>query len=304
MKLFFTILVSVIFLAGCKNAKVTSQTSEIADQTDLPFTFEKITTLDKKYTETSGLEYHNGEIITHNDSGDLPRIYFLDTLGNGIRQTQFNKMKAIDWEDISRDEKYLYIADIGNNFGDRKDLTLYKTSIKTLEDEDAAVQKIHIDYPDQTDFRRNEQRHPYDAESIVSVGDYLYVFSKDWKELSTVVYRINKNNSEQQAMRITSHAIRGLVTGATFDHQDTVVLCGYSSNLIPFVVKVSVGNENFAFDEKHELPIKNGAQVEAITYAYTRNDGKQVYYLSSEAAAIQLGEDEAQSNAELYKMVW
>ena len=304
MKPFFTILVSVIFLVGCRNAKVTSQTSEKADQVNLPFTFEKITTLDKKYTETSGLEYLNGEIITHNDSGDLPRIYFLDTLGNGIRQTQFNKMRAIDWEDICRDEKYLYIADIGNNFGDRRDLTIYKTPLRSMDNQNADVFKMHIAYPDQTIFERNEQRHPYDAESLVSVGDYLYVFSKDWKELSTVVYRINKNSSEQQAKRITSHPIKGLITGATFDHQDTIILCGYSSNLIPFVVKVSFINGSFEFGEKYELPIKNGAQVEAITYAYTENNGRQVYYLSSEAAAIQLGEDEAQSDAELYKMVW
>ncbi|ARN79077.1 hypothetical protein BST97_14360 [Nonlabens spongiae] len=54
----------------------------------------------------------------------------------------------------------------------------------------------------------------------------------------------------------------------------------------------------------YELPIKNGAQVEAIPYAYKDKKGKQVFYLSSEAAAIKLGEDEAQSDAELYKMVW
>ncbi len=304
MKPFFTILASVFFLVGCKNAKVTSQTSEKVGQTNLPFTFEKITTLDKKYTETSGLEYLDGKILTHNDSGDLPRIYFLDTLGHGIRQTHFKNMKAIDWEDICRDEKYLYIADIGNNFGDRRDLTIYKTRLETLDNRHADVFKMHIEYPEQTIFERNEQRHPYDAESLVSVEDYLYVFSKDWKELSTVVYRINKNSSKQQAERITSHPIKGLVTGATFDHQDTIVLCGYSSNLIPFVVKVTFKNGDFEFGEKYELPISNGAQVEAITYAYTRSDGKQIYYLSSEAAAIQLGEDEAQSDAELYKMVW
>ena len=301
--LVFTVFTCFLLIA-CKNAQIRLQTPKEEKNTALPFTFEKITTLDKKYTETSGLEYLNYEIITHNDSGDLPRIHFLDTLGNGIRQTQFNKMKAIDWEDICRDQQYLYIADIGNNYGDRRDLTIYKTPLESLDTGDAQVYKLHIAYPDQAIFERNEQRHPYDAESLVSVGNYLYVFSKDWKELSTVVYRINKSSLNQQAERITSHPIKGLVTGATFDHQDTIVLCGYSSNLIPFVVKVTFKNENFEFGEKYELPISNGAQVEAITYAYTRNDGKQVYYLSSEAAAIQLGEDEAQSDAELYKMVW
>ncbi|MEO9952644.1 hypothetical protein [Nonlabens sp.] len=254
-------------------------------------------------TETSGLEYYQNQIITHNDSGDSPTLYFLDTLGNLLYNKTYRNMKAVDWEDITKDDEYLYIADLGNNYGDRKDLTIYKIALTDLQNEDATVTQLNIDYPDQKSFDRGEQNHPYDAESIVAVEENLYVFSKDWKDQTTIIYKIGKDKQHQTAQNITSYDIKGLVTGATYNGTNTVTVCGYNTNLIPFVYRINYQNGKFEFTKKEELLIEGGAQVEGII-SINSDSNKETYYLSSEAANIKLGEDEALTTSQLYRVKW
>ena len=263
--------------------------------------FKTITNLSSELTETSGLEYYQNQIITHNDSGDSPTLYFLDTLGNIKQARTYSNMKAVDWEDITRDDTNLFIADIGNNYGDRKDLIIYKIKLEDLNNENAPVEQLKISYPNQTSFMRGEQNHPYDAESLVAIEDNLYILSKDWKDQTTIVYKFNKQDPIQKAQYITSYDIKGLVTGATFDGLNTVTICGYNSNLTPFIYEVNYRNGTFDFKTKEEILIEGGAQVEGIISTNT-NSNKESYYLSSEAVNIKLGEDESLTKAQLYKL--
>ena len=263
--------------------------------------FKTITNLSSELTETSGLEYYQNQIITHNDSGDSPTLYFLDTLGNIKQARTYSNMKAVDWEDITRDDTNLFIADTGNNYGDRKDLIIYKIKLEDLNNENAPVKQLKISYPNQTSFMRGEQNHPYDAESLVAIEDNLYIFSKDWKDQTTIIYKLNKQDPIQKAQYITSYDIKGLVTGATFDGLNTVTICGYNSNLTPFIYEVNYSNGTFDFKTKEEILIEGGAQVEGIISTNT-NSSKESYYLSSEAVNIKLGEDESLTKAQLYKL--
>lgn len=263
--------------------------------------FKTITNLSSELTETSGLEYYQNQIITHNDSGDSPTLYFLDTLGNIKQARTYSNMKAVDWEDITRDDTNLFIADTGNNYGDRKDLIIYKIKLEDLNNENAPVEQLKISYPNQTSFMRGEQNHPYDAESLVAIEDNLYIFSKDWKDQTTIIYKFNKQDPIQKAQYITSYDIKGLVTGATFDGLNTVTICGYNSNLTPFIYEVNYSNGTFDFKTKEEILIEGGAQVEGIISTNT-NSSKESYYLSSEAVNIKLGEDESLTKAQLYKL--
>ena len=263
--------------------------------------FKTITNLSSELTETSGLEYYQNQIITHNDSGDSPTLYFLDTLGNIKQARTYSNMKAVDWEDITRDDTNLFIADTGNNYGDRKDLIIYKIKLEDLNNENAPVKQLKISYPNQTSFIRGEQNHPYDAESLVAIEDNLYIFSKDWKDQTTIIYKFNKQDPIQKAQYITSYDIKGLVTGATFDGLNTVTICGYNSNLTPFIYEVNYRNGTFDFKTKEEILIEGGAQVEGIISTNT-NSNKESYYLSSEAVNIKLGEDESLTKAQLYKL--
>ena len=92
--------------------------------------------LPSEVKETSGLIFLNGKIITHNDSGDDPNLYEVDTISGTIsRIINITNATHIDWEDISQDNTHIYVADIGNNNGDRDNLIIYKIlkSIQFLE---------------------------------------------------------------------------------------------------------------------------------------------------------------------------
>lgn len=278
----------------------TTKTSQIKTSKNRISELHHITDLLNDITETSGLEIYSDLIITHNDSGDKPTLYFLDDRGDILKRKTYRNMSHVDWEDITKDEEFLYIADIGNNYGNRKDLVIYKIRLIDLDDENAPVEKLVIKYPNQTSFQKGNQDHPYDAESIVAIENDLYIFSKDWKDQTTIIYKIDKNKTKQSAQKIISHNVKGLITGATYNGTDTVMLCGYNSNLQPFIVPIGFANGRFNFFEKIELPIENGAQVEAITF-YKNSKNQEVYFISCEAVNIQLGEDEAKAAAQLYQ---
>lgn len=263
--------------------------------------FEVVTNLDVEITETSGLETYNEQLITHNDSDAGPVIYFLNTDGAITLQVEFLHIKNIDWEDIARSNEHLFIADIGNNYGNRKDLTIYKVPLTDLENAQARPQIIELQYDAQKVFEKKNQNHSFDGEAIVYVKDRLLLFSKDWSSFQTQVYELEQKSDKQKLISKQSIPVNGLVTGATFNGDSRIVLCGYNSSLDPFIAILSTKDSNFDLIERIDLPIVNGAQIEAITFYQTINN-KEIYYLTSEAVNIKLGEDEAKTNGQLYKM--
>ena len=103
--------------------------------------------LPKIINETSGLEILNEVFITHNDSGGEPSLYFFNLNGEIINskkleEESFWKIYNNDWEDISADEDYIYIADTGNNFGNRDNLNIIKVKISDF----SIDSKIEVSY--------------------------------------------------------------------------------------------------------------------------------------------------------------
>lgn len=297
MRTFAIILFLLLINLSCK----TTKTNQVTATQNRTINLSQINNLSSDITETSGLELYNDLIITHNDSGDKPTLYFLNENGEIIKRKTYKNMSNVDWEDITKDDEFLYIADIGNNYGNRKDLVIYKIRLSDLDNENAPVEKLAINYPNQTSFQRGNQDHPYDAESLVAIDNDLFVFSKDWKDQTTIIYKINKNKTKQSAGEIVSYNVEGLITGATYNGTDTVMLCGYNSDLQPFIIPIDYKNGKFNFNEKIEIPIENGAQVEAITF-YGNSNNQEIYFISCEAVNIKLGEDEAKTAAQLYQL--
>jgi len=90
--------------------------------------------LPKIINETSGLEILNDIFVTHNDSGGEPSLYFFNLSGEitnskKLEEESFWEIYNNDWEDITADEDYIYIADTGNNFGTRDNLSIIKVKI-------------------------------------------------------------------------------------------------------------------------------------------------------------------------------
>lgn len=252
--------------------------------------FKEKFTLPNVVNETSGLLFFDGKIITHNDSGGEPNLYEIDTLsGNLLRTIVINNATNIDWEAITEDENHIYIADIGNNNGDRQDLSIYKILKKDFKNNITVdAEKISFSYEDQTNFTRKRNNNNFDAEAIIFHENSLLIFTKNWIDFQTNVYKIPTSVGTHSAKKVSSANVGGLITDATI-HNNNIMLCGYETNKIPFLIFISSernsGNAIFnASFEKYSLvnELGQGNQVEGIT-----SFGNGKFYLSREAVNSQ-----------------
>ena len=230
--------------------------------------------------ETSGLLYYNGNLITHNDSDNAPLLYVLDVDTRAIvRTVEIDGAVNNDWEDLSQDDDYIYIADIGNNLGDRQDLSVLRILKSNFDSSDlVSPEYIFYNYEDQFDFTPSENSD-FDAEALVSMDDGLIVLTKQWQSQATAAYRIPKTPGNYVAENVGAYQVDGLVTGATFDSDSSrLYLTGYSQFLFPFFIKLENVTETAIFgdiQERTSLSI-GAAQVESIDFV------GETFYLTSE----------------------
>jgi hypothetical protein len=153
---------------------------------------------------------------THNDSGDSPRLFAIDSTGRLIGILPVRNAHHVDWEDIALDEQgNLYIADIGNNRSTRRDLGIYVVpEPNPCQDTVAtAVRFIPLAYPDQRAFPAVPSN--FDAEALWVWKNHLYVLTKRWGDGRTVLYRSTPLDEPViRWERLDSLDIGGLVTAA------------------------------------------------------------------------------------------
>ena len=187
-------LLAGLILLGCSNKEIDSveiDSVEIISKIVLP----------KIINETSGLEFYNNNFITHNDSGGEPSLYVFNEMGEVIETIGLNKnpdfeIENNDWEDITNDNEYLFVADTGNNFGNRDILNIIRV-IKGAEFMLDGI--IEISSSDQESFFPRP-KHKYDAEAIIVIEDKIALFSKDRENLNTDLYLVDKNQNGSQIL--------------------------------------------------------------------------------------------------------
>jgi len=249
--------------------------------------------LPKIINETSGLEILNEEFITHNDSGGEPNLYFFNLNGEitnskKLKQESFWEIYNNDWEDITADENYLYIADTGNNFGTRDNLSIIKVKISDF----SIDSKIDIFYSDQESFFPSS-KHKYDAEALLIIEDKIALFSKDRDSLNTDLYLIDDMVKEKQELSsVANFNVNSLITGGDYD-SDTgnLALVSYSSRGEQYLIlfkDFNVYNPRYNSFKKYSIPIER-AQLEAIKII----NEKQFWVTS---------EDEGIGNPYMYKL--
>ena len=107
--------------------------------------------LSKKIDETSGLASFENNFLTLNDSGGKPALYSFNAKGDLLETHKIDGAINRDWEDIAQDSTHFYIADTGNNYATREDLTVYiVTRDFKLKD------SIKINYASQTNFKKKK----------------------------------------------------------------------------------------------------------------------------------------------------
>ena len=144
---------------------------------------EFITLLDSGLHENSGLILLNNRLISFQDSGNEPLLLEIDSVNGEILRTVFiDNATNIDWEDICYDEENIFIGDLGNNDGNRTNLCVCKLTISdylNTPNDTVSDQVINFSYQDQTDFSLSTWSTIYDAESLISYNDSLYIFTKN-----------------------------------------------------------------------------------------------------------------------------
>ncbi len=218
--------------------------------------------LPKKIKETSGLEYIGDNFITHNDSGDDPKLYEFNDRGDLLKFTRFYSIVNRDWEDITFDGEKYFIADVGNNYGTRKNLTIY-----IIDNKLNIYDSIKINYKNQKSFDYLKL-NTFDAEALISIGDSLALFSKNRKNLSTEVYILSKKPGNYELEPTISLNVESLITGGDYNEKyKLLALSGYDMNLdeqyIYLFRNFDLNNINYSKFIKYKLPIRN-AQIEAI----------------------------------------
>ena len=266
MKVLFISLVVLIFSSCHKNQNRVQPDISIYDTITLDTVQTK---LSKVIAETSGLALIDSTFWTHNDSGGEPALYEFDPYsGSVLRTVFFNGAENNDWEDITTDSTYVYVGNFGNNFGNRKNLKIYKARISDLLTEDKIeTEEIAFSYPDQEKFF-NGYGHNHDCESVIAYGDSLYLFSKNWQDMRTKLYSLPKTPGTYVANLIDTADARGTLTGAALsDDQSQLFLLGYNpgDGFDPFVWTVSDWTgSNFLSGKMVRKNISNRRQTEGI----------------------------------------
>ena len=226
-----------------------------------------VTGLPEELNETSGLANLNGEIWTHNDKGDEAVLYRIDPAnGSIIRTVEITNAINKDWEDITHDDNYVYIGDIGNNDGDRTDLRIYKISRAALETSDFVLAEI-IDYAysDQTSWEPSHNNNDYDCEALISYGDKLYLFSKNWVDHQTRCYQLSKQAGTHIAEYQSAFDIQCLVTGAEMPEvSNSLILIGYNT---------SGGSYTWLFEDFNGNEFFSGSNTKLIWTSLTQIEG-------------------------------
>ncbi|MFK8005752.1 MAG: hypothetical protein AB8H03_05245 [Saprospiraceae bacterium] len=274
--IFFFIFQFIIFSA-CKNDKTLPIPSEITPQqlVELPATLNEI----------SGMIFQNEtSLFAHNDGGQGAWIHEVNLEEKKInRSIKIYNTNNLDWEDMAQDEDYIYVADSGNNLGQRTDLKLYKISKIELEMFDSvAAEIIEFEYPDQINFSPTSD-HNFDCEAVISFENELFLFSKNHLDQKTKLYSLSKNAGNHTANLLQEFESDGLITGATISKDNNVItLLGYHKEVInqvenfdPFIWLLYDFENDKIFDGKtKKLDIEIKTQMEAICFG----KNKDIYF--------------------------
>ena len=278
-------------LRGCTNPKADGSESPDGNEDqaileDMAYLSPRLSLdLSEIVSETSGLILWKGLLWTMNDDTDT-WIYGLDPGTGEIREEiMLPGVVNQDWEEISQDNEYIYIGDIGNNLGIRKDLHILRIAKNSLGRGNPSIETIWFSFSDQEDFNPPAGRQTeFDCEAFVVSTDSIYLFTKQWNSGFTTQYSLPKEPGTHIAQKRAVLNIGGLVTGSSYiEESGMLILIGYTGLVEPFLYIFHDFQENNFFSGSKmrisiTLPLH---QLEAVT-----TDGDLLCYISNESSVM------------------
>ena len=273
MKFFQNSFLIFLVLSNTSYFLYSQQTTELYTVVEFPAIPAKYCDLEEGMKETSGIIYSDGSVWTINDSGGEPEIYKIDkTTGTVVQKVIILNGSNRDWEDITQDDDFIYVGDFGNNDGNRSDLKIYKVAKSEITGKkkmEVKAEIIEFSYKDQQSLIENNRNHNFDCESMISFGDSLIIFSKNWADGKTRLYIMPKIPGQYQLDPIDTFDADGLVTGADYNkNSQKLVLIGYKDRL-PFIYYFIIFNgRKFESDRVYRFNLNKmkGSQTEGIAW--------------------------------------
>ncbi len=269
----FCAVLIFLLIAGCATRKpitVTTYDSSTQPQED---TTGLVARFPARLSEISGVARVGEDYYLHNDSGSKPELFKISAAGDTLHTTYVRGVRNVDWEELAVDDDYLYIGEFGNNNGDRRDLGIYRVWRADLDRDTIFVAGfVPIRYAAQTNFLTRPYLHGYDCEAMVSVGDSLYLFSKDHLDRRMLAFSLAKSDTVAVLSARDTFDVRGTLSGAAYrpalgDKPAMLALLGYNFGLLkgfrPFVWLFTDFTGTDFFDGTatyHELPMKEQAE--------------------------------------------
>ncbi|MFS4416002.1 hypothetical protein [Maribacter sp. 2307ULW6-5] len=231
---------------------------------DLPFTMD----------ENSGMVLGNDQTLwVIEDNGNPNDLYQIDLKGNRLRTVEIENAENGDWEDLAKDQAgNLYIADIGNNDNDRKDLVIYKIpDPNQLTGNKVQAARISFYYPEQHHFPPPKEARHYDAEALFHWGDHLYIVTKnraDPFDGTALLYKVPDRPGSYAATLVAEFITcyeggRCQVTAADISADGSRVILLTYGRILSYT---HFNTDDFTLGDKEEIELYAYAQLEAICF--------------------------------------
>lgn len=217
-------------LAGCRPADPPADDTAVCGAPSIA------SALPDALRETSGVaasRAHPGIFWTHNDSGNDPFIFAIDSTGAIRGRVRLDGVTNRDWEDIAAGPcepggaTCLFVADIGDNNERHPRIAIYRfPEPDPARDTVVSVARLRATYPD----------GPRDAEALFVTGTGIYIVNKGWSDAIELFrlappYRTGTTVMLEKVQRLAPPptSVSAHVTAAAADPGGRVAIRTYAS---------------------------------------------------------------------------
>lgn len=169
---------------------------------------------------------HKGVYWVHNDSGNLAALYAVDITGKLLGEYAVAAINT-DWEDIAIDDGgKLYIADIGNNSRQRREVSVLR--VAEPDPKQGPRGRLAVE----RSYRLAYPAEPFDTEALLLLGDTGYIIEKDLRLRAPGIYAFSLKAEGAQELKLVTRLSRGApVTAADTTGDGAWLLVGSVAGL-------------------------------------------------------------------------
>lgn len=281
-----TLLLSLALLSPISCAQNTSAPQTNAPDAPQPFA----TIQNPQISELSGLaasRRYPGLLYAHNDSGDTARVFLLNPSGQTVATITLQGAYARDWEDIALSGNEVFVADIGDNIGNRDAVQIYRFAEPDLDPQ--KLEQLLVVKPQVSAFRFPGAAR--DAETLLlAPNGRVHILSKE-KGGSSLFVADFKNHKTRNLKRIGNKIEFGavgvftkLATGGDFSPDGRKLVVTTYAQLYEWQLPAPFDASTLAHLKPQIRALPALKQCESVCYSA---DGTQIF-VSSEGKSAPL----------------